>query len=58
MTATLEITHSFAAAKAAGREPEHEGMPPEEPVDIAMLRRVGEEFGLEIVGPPLQPTRR
>lgn len=42
---------------SAGRPAEHEGLPPRRPPDIETLRRVGKEFGLEIVGPPLQPTR-
>ncbi len=40
---------------AAGRRPEHDGMPPDEPPDVALLVRVGKQFGLEIVGPPLKP---
>src|SRR3954462_4102408 len=40
---------------AAGRPAEGDGLPPEAPLDVVMLRRVGEEFGLEIVGPPLAP---
>src|SRR3954451_13066416 len=32
---------------AAGRPAEGDGLPPEAPLDVAMLRRVGEEFGLE-----------
>ena len=40
---------------AAGRPAGGDGLPPEAPLDVAMLRRVGEEFGLEIVGPPLAP---
>jgi mannose-6-phosphate isomerase-like protein (cupin superfamily) len=42
---------------AAGRPAEHDGMPPRVAPDVAHLRRVGEDFGLEIVGPPLAPTR-
>jgi mannose-6-phosphate isomerase-like protein (cupin superfamily) len=42
---------------AAGRTPEHDGLPPDAPLDVDLLRRVGEDFGLEIVGPPLQPRR-
>jgi mannose-6-phosphate isomerase-like protein (cupin superfamily) len=41
---------------AAGRPAEHDGLPPNEPPDAALLRRVGAEFGQEIVGPPLAPT--
>jgi hypothetical protein len=40
---------------AAGRPAEHDGLPPQAPPDVALLRRVGEDFGLEIVGPPLAP---
>ena len=39
----------------AGRPAEGDGLPPNEPPDVAMLARVGAEFGLEIVGPPLLP---
>jgi mannose-6-phosphate isomerase-like protein (cupin superfamily) len=41
---------------AAGRAPEAEGLPPNEPPDVGLLRRVGERFGVEIVGPPLAPV--
>ena len=40
---------------AGGREPEHDGMPPLAPPDIELMRRVSEQFGAEIVGPPLAP---
>jgi mannose-6-phosphate isomerase-like protein (cupin superfamily) len=40
---------------AAGRPAEDDGLPPNAPQDVAMLREVGEGFGLEIVGPPLAP---
>jgi quercetin dioxygenase-like cupin family protein len=40
-----------------GRTPEHDGLPPAAPPDIALLKRVGERFGAEIVGPPMAPTR-
>ena len=43
---------------AAGRPAEDEGLPPNEPADVALLRRVGEDFGQEIVGPPLVPAER
>jgi hypothetical protein len=39
----------------AGRPAEGDGLPPNEPPDVAMLARVGAEFGLAIVGPPLRP---
>ena len=41
---------------AAGRQPEHDGLPPAGPPDIETLTRVGERFGAEIVGPPMRPT--
>jgi mannose-6-phosphate isomerase-like protein (cupin superfamily) len=41
---------------AAGRPAENDGLPPQGPPDVGLLRRVGEEFGLEIVGPPLAPS--
>ena len=40
---------------AAGGPAGDDGLPPQAPLDVAMLRHVGEEFGLEIVGPPLAP---
>jgi mannose-6-phosphate isomerase-like protein (cupin superfamily) len=39
----------------AGRPAEGPGLPPPGPPDIPLLERVGERFGLEIVGPPLAP---
>jgi mannose-6-phosphate isomerase-like protein (cupin superfamily) len=39
----------------AGRPAEDDGLPPNVPPDVAMLREVGERFGLQIVGPPLAP---
>ena len=39
----------------AGRPPEHDGLPPTAPPDVALLQRVGAEFGMQVVGPPLQP---
>ncbi|HEY7691713.1 MAG TPA: quercetin 2,3-dioxygenase [Gaiellaceae bacterium] len=39
----------------AGRPPEAEGLPPAGPPDVEKLRRVGAEYGNEIVGPPLPP---
>ena len=41
---------------AAGRPAEDDGLPPNLPPDVEHLRRVGEDFGLEIVGPPLRPS--
>jgi len=43
---------------AGGRPAEHDGLPPAAPPDIEKLRRASEQFGAEIVGPPMQPTRR
>jgi len=40
-----------------GRPPEHDGLPPAMPPDIAALKRVSEHFGAEIVGPPMAPMR-
>ena len=42
---------------AVGRPAENEGLPPAGPVDVELLRRVGREFGNEIVGPPMRPRR-
>ena len=36
-----------------GRQPTHDGIPDAGPVDVAALRRVGEKYGDEVVGPPL-----
>ncbi|HTU30534.1 MAG TPA: cupin domain-containing protein [Solirubrobacteraceae bacterium] len=42
---------------AAGRPAETDGLPPAGPVDVALLARVGQQFGVEILGPPIAPTR-
>lgn len=39
----------------AGREPEGPGLPPPGPPDIELLKQVSEDYGNEIVGPPLAP---
>ena len=41
---------------AAGRPAEDEGLPPNEPPDVAKLQQVVGEFGLRFVGPPLRPA--
>jgi mannose-6-phosphate isomerase-like protein (cupin superfamily) len=41
-----------------GRAPEHDGLPPAAPPDIEALKRVSEQFGSEIVGPPMAPKGR
>jgi mannose-6-phosphate isomerase-like protein (cupin superfamily) len=41
----------------AGRPAEHEGLPPQAPPDVPMLQRVGAEYGLTFVGPPLASSR-
>jgi mannose-6-phosphate isomerase-like protein (cupin superfamily) len=41
---------------AAGRPAEHDGFPPPVPADIDLLRRAGAMFGMEILGPPMEPT--
>lgn len=38
-----------------GRRPDHDGLPPATPPDIATLKRVSEQYGAEIVGPPMAP---
>ncbi len=40
-----------------GRQPDHDGIPEPGPVDIAALHRVGQKYGDEVVGPPLNPRR-
>jgi hypothetical protein len=42
----------------AGRPAEHDGLPPAAPLDIERLKRVGERFGTEILGPPMAPVGR
>ncbi len=41
---------------AAGRPAESAGLPPAAPVDVTLLARVGQDFGVEIIGPPMAPT--
>ena len=43
---------------AAGRPAQYRDLPPAEPPDIGLLKRVSEDFGAEIVGPPLAPSSR
>jgi mannose-6-phosphate isomerase-like protein (cupin superfamily) len=38
-----------------GRPAEADGLPPVEPLDIEKLRRAGQKYGTEIVGPPMTP---
>jgi Cupin domain len=38
------------------RPAEADGLPPFAPVDVEQLRRVGAEYGDEVVGPPLTPA--
>jgi mannose-6-phosphate isomerase-like protein (cupin superfamily) len=40
---------------AAGRPAERLELPPAGPVDVGLLARVGEDFGVEILGPPMAP---
>jgi mannose-6-phosphate isomerase-like protein (cupin superfamily) len=42
---------------AAGRPAEHDGLPPAGPPDIEALKRVGAQYGSDIVGPPMAPSR-
>lgn len=39
---------------AAGRTPESDGLPPTAPPDIEKLKRVSNDFGADIIGPPMQ----
>ena len=41
-----------------GREPEGPGLPPAGPPDVAKLKQVAEQYGSEIIGPPLTPRER
>ena len=43
---------------AAGRPAESEGLPRAGPPDSERLRRGNEQYGAEIVGPPMAPSRR
>ena len=38
-----------------GRPAENDGLPPAAPLDVAALARVGEEYDIEILGPPMRP---
>jgi mannose-6-phosphate isomerase-like protein (cupin superfamily) len=40
---------------AVGRPAENDGLPPAGPPDVAVLARIGEEYEVEILGPPMQP---
>jgi mannose-6-phosphate isomerase-like protein (cupin superfamily) len=42
---------------AAGRPAGDDGLPPAGPPDLDLLQRHSAEYGLEIVGPPLAPSR-
>lgn len=39
----------------AGRPAETDGLPPAGPVDVATLARIGGDYGVQFVGPPLTP---
>ncbi|MGA7705819.1 MAG: quercetin 2,3-dioxygenase [Solirubrobacteraceae bacterium] len=41
---------------ASGRPAESPGLPPAGPLDVDLLVRVGQDFGVEILGPPMPPT--
>jgi hypothetical protein len=40
-----------------GRPAEGPGLPPAAPPDIEKLKRVSEQYGAEIIGPPMRPSR-
>ena len=42
---------------AVGRPAETDGLPPTGPPDVTRLDRIGQDFALEILGPPIQPRR-
>jgi mannose-6-phosphate isomerase-like protein (cupin superfamily) len=42
----------------AGRPAEREGFPPATPPDIGLLKRVSNQYGADIVGPPMTPQQR
>ena len=39
----------------ASRAPESDGLPPAAPPDIEKLKRVSNDYGADIIGPPMQP---
>jgi len=41
-----------------GRTPEHDGLPPAAPPNVAALKEVSARYGAEIVGPPIAPQGR
>ncbi len=41
---------------ASGRPAESPGLPPAAPIDVDLLVRVGQDFGVEILGPPMAPA--
>jgi len=41
---------------AAGRPAENDGFPPAGRVDIDLLKRAADRFGMEILGPPIAPA--
>jgi mannose-6-phosphate isomerase-like protein (cupin superfamily) len=41
---------------ASGRPAESPGRPPAGPIDVNLLVRVGQDFGVEILGPPMAPA--
>ncbi len=41
---------------ASGRPAESLGLPPPSPIDVGLLVRVGQDFGVEILGPPMAPA--
>ncbi len=41
---------------ASGRPAESPGLPPAGPIDVDLLVRVGQDFGVEILGPPMAPA--
>ena len=51
-----DVPHSFVVEGDAPTD--GPGLPPPSPPDIPALKRVSEQYGAEIVGPPMTPTRR
>ncbi len=41
---------------SAGRPAESPGLPPAGPIDVDLLVRVGQDFAVEILGPPMAPA--
>lgn len=55
LKATAASTNGAYGLVAAGRPAESDGLSAAGPVDVGLLTRVGDDFEVEILGPPMQP---